>query len=350
MTEKTEQPTPKKLKEARKEGQVAHSKDITQGVLFAAIFGYMLFDMQSISRRLSEMMVLPASVLGMDFYLALKVLAAHFLEDVIVLLLPFVLIVISLGLLIEMWQTKLLFSIKALTPSAKKLNIVENVKNMFGAKGIFEFFKSILKITVLSAVIFVTLRDAMGALITLPMGGLEGVGAVLAALVSAIVLKLVVIYAFIAAADWLWQSRHHRKQLMMSIDEVRREFKETEGDPLLKGERKNLHLQMLEDRSVEQARTASVLVTNPVHLAIALYYVEGKTSLPMVTAKGEGAQAARMVAAAREAGVPVFENVPLAWDLMRTASIEQYIPAELIVPVAAVLRMVREVPPEGYAS
>lgn len=341
MTEKTEQPTPKKLEKAREEGQVPHSKDVTQGALFAALFVYLIFDARSISRRLSEMMVLPANVLDMKFSAALSVLAQQFFIDSLRLLMPFLLIVLVLGLFTEMVQTRMLFAIKALKPSGKKLNVIQNAKNIFGPKGLFEFAKSLLKIVILSAVFFVTLRDAMGGLMTLPLAGVEGVGAALMTMVTAVVLKVVAVYAFIAAGDWLWQSRHHRKQLMMSIDEVRREYKEQEGDPHFKHERKSLHQQMLQEQSVAAARKASVLVTNPVHLAIALIYVKDRTPLPLVTAKGEGLLAARMVEAARAAGVPVMENVPLAWSLMRTAPIDRFIPGDLIEPVAEILRMVQ---------
>ncbi|MEY2617676.1 MAG: hypothetical protein RL522_678 [Pseudomonadota bacterium] len=347
MTEKTEQPTPKKIRKSREEGQVAHSKDVTHVILFAAIFGYLILDAGSIARRLSEMMVLPGLVLGMDFESALSVLSAQLLRDGLRLLLPFLLIVVVLGLGAEMMQTRMLFSLKAMKPSAKKLNVVQNVKNMFGAKGWFEFFKSVVKILILSTVVVVTLHGSIGHLITLPLAGMDGVGVALQALVTAVVVKVVLVYAFIALADWIWQRQHHRKQLMMSIDEVRREFKEDEGDPHLKQERKSRHREMLESQALEQARSASVLVTNPIHLAIALRYTAGVTPLPLVTAKGEGALAASMVKAAREAGVPVMENVPLAWDLMRRASIEHYIPAELIEPVAEVLRMVRREPTQG---
>ncbi len=347
MTEKTEQPTAKKIRKSREEGQVAHSKDFTQVVLFAAVFGYLLLDAAAIGRRLREMMVLPGLVLGMEFEAALSVLAVHFLQDSLRLLLPFILIVVVLGLVAEMLQTRMLFAVKAIKPSAKKLNVIQNIKNMFGAKGWFEFFKSVVKIVILSAVVVVTLQEAMGELLTLPLAGLDGVGVALQTLVAAVIVKVVVVYAFIALADWIWQHRYHRKQLMMSIDEVRREFKEDEGDPHRKHERKNLHREMLESQAVEQARSASVLVTNPIHLAIALRYTTGVTPLPLVTAKGEGALAASMVKAAREAGVPVMENVPLAWDLMRQVPVEHYIPAELIEPVAEVLRMVQRHPARG---
>lgn len=347
MTEKTEQPTPKKIRKSREEGQVAHSKDITQVILFAAVFGYLIADATAIGRRMGEMMVLPGLVLGMEFEAALRVLTVQFLRDGVRLLLPFLLIVVVVGLIAEMTQTRMLFAVKAIKPSGRKLNVVQNVKNIFGAKGWFEFFKSVLKIVILSAVVVVTLHGAMAELITLPLAGLDGVGVALQNLLTAVIVKVVVVYAFIALADWVWQHRYHRKQLMMSIDEVRRESKEDEGDPHLKRERRSLHRRMLESQALEQARSASVLVTNPIHLAIALQYKAGETPLPLVTAMGEGALAASMVEAAREAGVPVMENVPLAWELRRRASIEHYIPVELIEPVAEVLRMVRRDQAQG---
>lgn len=341
MTEKTEQPTPKKLRKAREEGQVAHSKDLTQWVLFAALFGYLIVDSSAISRRMSEMMILPGHLLGMDFKPALNILLAQLLRDGLWLVLPFLLIILLLGLFTEMLQTRMLFAPKALKLSGKKLNPIENAKNMFGPKGLFDFAKSVLKILVLSAVVYVTLRDALGGLMTLPQGGVRGLGLALLSMVTTVVLKVIVVYACIAAADWFWQNRRYRKQLMMSIDEVRRDYKEEEGDPHFKHERKSVHQQMLQEQSVNSARHASVLVTNPVHLAIALVYVKGLTPLPVVTAKGEGALAVRMVQAARAAGIPVMENVPLAWSLMRTAPVDQFIPSELVGPVAEIIRLVQ---------
>ncbi|MFD0669025.1 type III secretion system export apparatus subunit SctU [Ramlibacter sp. MAHUQ-53] len=343
MSEKTELPTPKKLEKAREDGQVAHSKDFTQTVLILALFGYMLADSEAIVRRLGEMMVLPASVLRMQFEDAVNVVVTQLLRDSIALLLPYLLIVIGLGLFVEMLQTGMLVSIKSVTPSGKKLNVVNNVKNIVGKKNLVEFLKSNLKIAVLSAIIYVVLRDSLPVLLTLPQAGLAGVGVALGLLLKSMMVKISVGYAIIAAADFAWQRHQHVKQLMMSKDEVKQEYKEAEGDPHIKHQRKHLHQEMLQEGAVQKTRQASVVVTNPVHLAIAIDYEEGRTPLPVVLAKGEGALAARMVQAAREAGVPVLENVPLAWALMETASVDQYIPSELIEPVAAVLRMVREI-------
>ncbi len=343
MSEKTEQPTPKKLQKAREDGQVAHSKDFTQTVLVLALFGYMLADSEAVVRRIGEMMVLPAGMLEMQFEDALNVVLTQLLRDSVALLLPYLLIVIGLGLFVELLQTGMLVSVKAAMPSGKKLNVINNVKNIFGKKNLVEFLKSNLKIAVLSAVLYVILRDALPILMTIPQAGLAGVGVALGMLLKSLMVKVSVAYAIIAAADFAWQRHQHTKDLMMSKDEVKQEYKEAEGDPHIKHQRKHLHQEMLQEGAVQKTRQASVVVTNPTHLAIAIQYEDGKTPLPIVLAKGEGALAARMVQAAREAGIPVLENVPLAWALMDTAAIDQYIPSELIEPVAEVLRMVRNI-------
>jgi len=342
MSEKTEQPTPKKLKKAREDGQVAHSKDFTQMVLTVALFGYLLADAESVARRLGAMLLLPVRVLGMPFDDAVDVVLDQLARDAVILLLPYLLIVIGLGLLTEMLQTGMNISFKALKPSGKKLNVANNVKNIFGQKNLVEFLKSSLKIAILSSILYVVLRDSLGTLLLLPQGGPDGVGVAIGVLLQALMVKVTLGYAIIAAADFVWQRRHHRKQLMMSKDEVKQEYKEAEGDPHIKHQRKHLHQEMLQHGAVQKAREASVIVTNPTHLAIAIDYDPERTPLPVVLAKGEGALAERMVQAAREAGVPVLQNIPLAWALQETAAVDQYIPSELVEPVAEVLRMVRD--------
>lgn len=341
MNEKTEKPTPTKLRKAREEGQVAHSKDLTQTILMAALMGYMLVDAPAMATRLGEMLIMPAHLMTMEFEAAFNVLLKEMARAFVALLLPFILIVIVMGLVVEMCQTGMLFAFKSLKPSGKKLNVVQNVKNMLGMKGLMEFLKSNIKIAVLSAVVYWVLSSEMPNLLTLPHAGVNGVGVALVILLKSLFIQLTFAYAVIAVADFAWQRHHYMKQQMMSIDEVRREYKEQEGDPHIKQERKHLHQQMLWDGAVTGARSSSVLITNPVHLAMAIRYRPGQDPLPVLLAKGEGVLARLMVKAAREAGVPILENVPLAWDLMRRGTVAQYIPQDLIVPVAEVLRVIR---------
>lgn len=127
----------------------------------------------------------------------------------------------------------------------------------------------------------------------------------------------------------------------MSIDEVKREFKDSEGDPQIKGQRKQLHRELMNQNTLANVRKAKVLVVNPTHFAVALDYDEEKTPLPVILAKGEGALALRMIEVAKEEGVPIMRNVPLAQALFRDGTENAYIPKDLIAPVAEVLRWVK---------
>lgn len=342
MSEKTELPTPKKLRKAREDGQVAHSKDFTQTVLILALFGYLLGDAQTLVQDLGEMMLMPVGLLGMDFMEAFDLLLRQLVRDAIELLLPFLLIVIGLGLLVEMLQTGMLFSFKAMMPSAKKISIANNIKNIFSKKNLIEFLKSNAKIVVLAAILYMVLREEIPNLLTLPRAGLVGVGVAVGILLKAMLIKITIGYFIIAAADFAFQRHQYLKNLMMSKEEVKQEFKEAEGDPHIKHQRKHLHQEMLQEGAVTKTREASVVVTNPTHLAIAIKYDKVITPLPLVLAKGEGAVAERMVLAAREAKIPILQDIPLAWALMETAEIDRYIPGELLDPVAEVLRMVQD--------
>ena len=342
MSEKTEYPTSTKLRKAREDGQVAKSKDFTQTALILALFGYMLSDAEGLIKGFSELMLLPVNVLTMNFEDAVNVVVTKLFRDAIRIMMPFLLIVIGVGLFVELMQSGMLFSFKAMMPSAKKLNIMSNIKNVVAVKNLMEFLKSNLKIAFLSAMLYAVLKDALPTLMTLPQAGLSGVGVAVGMLLKVLISNIAVAYTVLALADFAWQRHQHVKGLMMSKDEIKQEFKEAEGDQHIKHQRKHLHQEMMQEGAVNSARKASVLVTNPTHLAIAIYYDKDKTPLPMVLAKGEGALAARMVVAAREAGIPVLQNIPLAHELMDTAQLDQYIPSELIEPVAQVLRLVRE--------
>jgi len=341
-SEKTEQPTHKKLNKAREDGQVAKSKDFTQTVLILALFGYILAVAPDIMRKMGEMMVLPASLLGMGFEDAANVVLTQLLWDSVELMLPFVLIVLLLGIFIEALQTGMLISFKAVMPSGKKLNVAANLKNIFSMKNFVEFLKSCAKIAVLSAVIWYILSEELGTLLTLPRADLVGVGVAVGMLLKSMIIKISIAYAVIALFDFAWQRKNHVKQLMMSKDEVKREYKEAEGDPLIKHSRRHLHMEMLNESAVERTRKASVVVTNPTHLAIAIVYKDGETPLPVVVAKGEDALAARMVHAARQAGVPVLQNIPLARGLWADAHVDNYVPQNHIQAIAAILRLVRD--------
>jgi type III secretion protein U len=347
MSEKTEQPTAKKLREARERGEVAKSKDFTQTALIVAIFGYVVANGQSLVEQIGQLMLMPMSYYELDFAEVTGVLIEDILLAGVNILMPFLMIVIGVAIFAEVVQTGFLISFKAVMPSAKKLDVISNAKNMVSKKNLVEFLKSLFKIAVLTWVIYYLIKGSMPTLMYVPAYDISNFGQIFAQLLKVMIVYTGMAYTVMSLADLAWQRFQYTKQLMMSKDEVKQEYKGMEGDPHIKSQRKHLHQEMMENGSVQQAREASVLVTNPTHLAIALKYQEDETPLPLVTAKGEGTLAQMMIDAAVEAGVPVMQNIPLAHALFDEAAVNQYIPSDLIEPVAAVLKLVQDLKNSG---
>lgn len=346
-SEKTEQPTEHKIRKAREDGQVAKSKDFTQALLVGALFGYMLVDAESIIRTLTEMMRFPAQLYGMSFLDALRIELDQMLLSAAKLLLPFLLLGIVIAIFGEMMQTGALLAFKVLIPKGERLNPASNVKQVFSMKNLVEFIKSIIKIVFLGVLVTIVIRDALNDLILLPSSGLVAAGVAVADMLKTLVIHSFIGFAVIALGDLAFQRYNHRKQLMMSMDEIKREYKQLEGDPHMKGHRKSMAKEIAMGEMVIKTRKSSAVVTNPTHLAVALYYEPDRTPLPVVVAKGKDALAYQMVQAARECGIPVMQNITLARGLTASARIDQYIPSEFIEPVAEFLVALRRLQGES---
>ena len=342
MSEKTEQPTSKRLRDSRQKGDVAYSKDFTQTFLILAIFGYLLASAGHIVETLGQMILLPGTLLRLGFNEAANTLIQELLKQAAWIVLPFIGIVLGAGIFADALQVGVLFAFEKLKPSAEKLNVLSNLKNIFSKKNLVEFLKSAIKIAFLSTLLTLLIRDALPIMTSIPQAGLAGLGQVVAALMKTMLIHIGLAYGAIALADFAWQRYQYRKGLMMSKDEVKQEYKEMEGDPHIKHQRKHLHQEMMQHGAVQSARNATVVVTNPTHLAVALRYDAEETPLPVVLAMGEGALAERMMRAAREAGVPVMQNIPLARALTEHAEPGQYIPSELVESVAELLRLLQQ--------
>lgn len=339
-SEKTEQPTQKRLRDARKKGQVAHSKEISSTALLLGLFTYFFLGGDWIYQQLVEMIGLPAAYHEVPFAQALPQVIAGVTWKAILLSLPAICIVIVLGIAANYLQVGPLFSVEPVMPKMSKLNPAEKFKQMFSMKNFVEFLKSVFKVVFLSILIYHLIRNAIPTLIYIPYDGLEGVLRILNVLLFRLAMYTAFAYVVIAVFDYVFQVKQHTKQLMMTKDEVKQEHKENEGDPTIKGRRRQLHRELATDEAVKRVKKSTVLVTNPTHYAIALYYKKGITSLPVMLAKGQGKLAERMIAAAKRHDVPIMRNVPLAHDLYDHGYVERFIPRDLIEPVAEVLRAV----------
>lgn len=341
--EKTEPASQKKLSDARKKGDVPHSKDFTQTLLILALFGYLLLRGRAMFDSLAELVLLPSTLSNVPFGNALSALLHQSIRTAVQVVGPFLLIVIVVGVFAETLQIGFLMVFEKIKPSGKKLNAIANLKNIFSKRNLVEFLKSSVKIVFLAVLVWRVIDAALPKLFTLPRAGVEGVFAAVASIMGSLLINVALAYLTIGLADIVWQRLQHLNQQKMSKQEVKKEFKEMEGDPHVKSMRRHLQKEMAMESATHSSRRATALITNPTHVAIAIYYEKGATPLPIVLAKGEGALAKVMMEEARALGVPIMRNVPLARALLADAVVDEFIPDEFIEPIAEVLRMVRDI-------
>ncbi|MDR2030099.1 MAG: type III secretion system export apparatus subunit SctU [Puniceicoccales bacterium] len=345
--EKTEMPTPKRLRDAKKKGQVAYSKDFTSTVLLIGIFAYIGLKWRPLVRELAELLVFPAQFFPSSFQHGLGEVLDGCFWEVILLLLPLLGIVAAFAVASGFIQVGAVFSGEPIKPDLKKLNPIAKFKQIFSKKNFFEFLKSLLKVIFLGILIYRLIKSELGTLILLPYAGIAGLMAVLGPTMKHFAYIVIFAYSVVAIIDIFFQRRDFTKKLMMSKSEIKREYKEMEGSPEIKGRRRQLHQEIMNESPAQRTKRSNALITNPTHLAIAIFYNDAIAPLPVVLAKGEGAMAAEMIDIARLSGIPIMRNVPLAHALMDAAEIMAFIPTALLEPVAEVLRWVHDLKESG---
>jgi type III secretion protein U len=260
----------------------------------------------------------------------------------LVILTPVIAAAVAAAVIGNVAQTGFMMSQESLKPKLDNLNPGAAIKKIFGMKNLIEFLKSAIKIAFLSLLLFLIIRNSLNDLVKIPSCGLTCIMPVLGRLLMQVFIYTIAAFSIVAAADFAFQKWEFNKQQKMSKDEVKQEYKESEGDPHIKGHRKAMHKELMQSKTEDRTRGSKVVVTNPTHIAVALDYREGETPLPIIAAMGEGGYARRIVKIAKEAGIPVMQNVPVARGLFEHGKVEQYIPSGMIEAVAEVLRYVQD--------
>ncbi len=337
----TEEPTPKKIEDARKEGNVWKSKDLSGVVALAigmSVVKSTWTDFETTVRHLFGFAV-DHIAHPQDLELATKQLMFLSLTSLLSLCLP---IAFSTGLaggMMDFLQVGSLFSVGALMPKLSKLNPLEGLKNLVGKQQLVEMGKSMAKLGVTGYVVYGVVRDAMGMVVATINGDTALTFTVMGELVSRVVQKVVLLFIGFAIFDVWWQRQQYMKKMMMSKEDIKKEYKESEGDPHHKAKRKELAMELLEGAQMEEVKNADVIVTNPDHLAVALKYDRAKDNAPRLIAKGLDGRAEAIRELARQGDVPLLRNVPLAHALYRVDA-GQEVPEELYDAVAEVLNFV----------
>ena len=341
MSDKTEQPTPKRLRESREKGDVCKSQDVPSALTVLALSVYIVVMGGHLLESLLAMMELPMKLLSTPYAEAAPRAAEATFHVAVSIVAPLVGLVMAGALVANLGQVGILFAFKGAMPKLENVSPSKWFQKVFSMKNLVEFLKNIIKVLILGISVYVIFSDYMPQLFRIPQGDIGDMWRLLGSVCGDLVLVSAGVFCVIAAADWCFQRWQFNKQHMMSKEEVKREFKESEGDPLIKGKRKQLHQEMIAQNQIANVRKAKVLVTNPTHFAVALDYEKDRTPLPVILAKGQGVLAQRMIETAREEGIPIMHNVPLARSLYEQGTENAYIPQDLIGPVAEVLRWVQ---------
>ena len=341
MSDKTEQPTPKRLRESREKGDVCKSQDVPSALTVLALSVYIVVMGGHLLESLLAMMELPMKLLSTPYAEAAPRAAEATFHVAVSIVAPLVGLVMAVALVANLGQVGILFAFKGAMPKLENVSPSKWFQKVFSMKNLVEFLKNIIKVLILGVSVYVIFSDYMPQLFRIPQGDIGDMWRLLGSACGELVLVSAGVFCVIAAADWCFQKWQFNKQHMMSKEEVKREYKESEGDPLIKGKRKQLHQEMIAQNQIANVRKAKVLVTNPTHFAVALDYEKDRTPLPVILAKGQGVLAQRMIETAREEGIPIMRNVPLARSLYEQGTENAYIPQDLIGPVAEVLRWVQ---------
>lgn len=346
MSDKTEQPTPKKLRDARKDGQIAKSQELPATATTVALFAVIFMLWGYFYNVLEELMLLPITVMNQPFDDIFYPTLFAVLGCIAKIVLPVVLTVMLMGTIANLIQVGVLVSMKAAMPKLSNMSPKQWFQKTFSVKNLVEFLKSSLKVIVIGWVAMHVVKKHIMSLQLIPRNGIGAVYSSVGQILLELAIYVSLVMVVLAALDYIFQRWQHTKKLMMSKDEVKREYKEMEGDAQIKSKRKQMHQELIAQGTAETTKKATVLVTNPTKIAIALYYEKDETPLPLVLAKGEGALAQRMVQAAKEEGIPIMQNIPLARALLADSQENAYIPGNLVQQVADVLLWVKSLEKE----
>lgn len=339
MSDKTEEPTPKKKKDARKQGNIAKSAEVNKAMTFIAILVVIYMMSGSI---ISELQGFIVNILSGDFSMTMndntiKILMFKVMMSFMKIVLPISLIIMVFGILGSLIQTGLFFSMESLKPKFSKLNPLTGLKNMFSMKAIVNLIKSMVVICIMIYLGYSFMSKNFEGIIKSGDIYLPYLFNIVLDLIKSILTSITLAVAVVAALDYGYEKFSHKKGLKMTKQEVKEEYKQMEGDPHIKGKIKQKQRQMANQRMMQAVPSSTVILTNPTHISIAIRYEQGKDTTPIVVAKGVDEVAFRIREIAKSHDIPIIENVPLARLIYKEVDIDQEIPEEMYKAVAEVL-------------
>lgn len=339
QSQKTEEPTQKRLEDARKKGDVAKSQEIPGWFILASGLAMLGFLFPIMMRNLAGTMQVffsEAHTFSVEPNAVMVMMHDTAWQVAVIVGFP-VLILAFAGFAGHYVQQGFLFTTEKIKPKLSKLNPIEGFKRNFGPEGLANFLKGIGKMALVALAAFVVLFPKRDVLAGLPQVDPTAILPIVQQASIELLLACLAVYAVIAGIDYLYQRQSFMKRNRMSRREIKDEVKQSDGDPMVKAKLRQLRQERAQRRMMEKVPDATVVVTNPTHYAVALYYEQGETAAPICVAKGVDAVALRIRERATDHDVPIVEDPPLARALHATAELDEEIPVEHFKAVAKVI-------------
>ena len=346
--EKTEPATSKKLQDARNEGQVAKSQELNSALSLIALFIMLKIFISYIGDNLFQIFaliynkipdIIDESIGGMTPYLAAMVVN-NTLIVILKILAPVFIIGFLVALLSNIFQVGWKVTGKPMKPKFSKLNPLSGFKRIISKDSMFELLKSIAKVGVITYVAYTSIRGHQDELFLVYDIPLLQVVLLVGSIVLDAGLKISMVYLVLGIADWFYQKHKFKEEMKMTKQEVKDEYKNTEGNPEIKGRQRSRMREASQRRMMQNLPSADVVITNPTHYAVAIRYDASQYSAPIVVAKGEDFLAMKIKDAAKEHHIEIVENKPLARMLYANVDVGEEVPPELYQAVAEVLAFV----------
>jgi len=338
--EKTEDPTAKRMSDAQQKGQTAKSQDLSAAIViligFFSLWGYGSYMYDEISHFMAKVFTSFPTSIDVEFVWQLV------LSVVIVLaksLLPIMFAVLLAGLALNYYQVGFIFTMEPLSFNLNRLNPITGMGRIFSKRSLMELFKSLAKILIVGYFVYLYIIDQVIQMPKIIFMDLQMALVTITDIIFRLAFEICAVLLVLGVIDFMFQKWQHKQDLKMSKQDIKDEFKQSEGDPQIKGKIKQKQKQMSMQRMMQEVPHADVIVTNPTHFAVALKYEQGMTA-PVIVAKGQDLVAKRIKEIAREAKVVIVENKPLARALYLSTEIGDVVPQELYKAVAEVLAYV----------
>lgn len=343
MAEKTEKATPKKLRDARKKGQVAKVQDLPSALTFVvslsgavAFIGYFYEKIASYFYEIFE----GIPYVDEDF---VQKVPGYFMDAILIIgtsSFPLMIVVCFVGVLTSFLVIGPVFSMEAMKFNLKKLNPIEGIKQKFKLKVLVELLKSVAKITGAAIIIYLIIWKMLPQIQACAVMPVLGAAHVVHEFLIKVAIQVGIFFLFIALFDLAFQKKNFAKEMMMEKFEVKQEYKDTEGDPMIKGRRREMFREIAYREGPGAARRAKAIITNPTHIAVALRYNPQEEPAPMILTMGTGLVADQIIKIGLENKIPIMRNVDLARELYTKGEIAQYVPEETYKAIAEILKWV----------